>query len=251
MIGSLIAIFIVGIFIGTTGVGGVVIAPLLVGYFHLEAHVAAATALFTFVFAGCAGTLLYYRSGLLTIRAVLPCCLFAAVGSGIGIASSLVLSAKAIIGMSALTNVWAGLGVLVKAPDPQIQPRELSHHPSMLATVGVVSGIGAGLTGTGGPVFSVPLMLVLGFSPVVAMGTGQILQLFAATSGSLFAYSAGRIDIKLGLIIAVVEMVGVAAGVKSSRFLSPALIRVCVGVLCLLTGLFALAKLHPRFAQTI
>ena len=43
----------------------------------------------------------------------------------------------------------------------------------------------SGLSGAGGPLFSVPIMVILRYAPLAAVGTSQVLQIFAAASGSL------------------------------------------------------------------
>ena len=54
----------------------------------------------------------------------------------------------------------------------------------MLVGVGAVSGFGSGLSGAGGPLFSVPIMVLAGFVPLAAVGTSQVLQIVAAAFGT-------------------------------------------------------------------
>jgi hypothetical protein len=55
-----------------------------------------------------------------------------------------------VIVLSVLTKVENGLGVMAKVPNSQIQPGELLRSSSTPAMVSVVSGLHAGLVGTGG-----------------------------------------------------------------------------------------------------
>ena len=57
------AALVVGLFIGTVGVGGILLIPALTYLGGLTVHTAAATALFTFVFTGILGTVLFQRRG--------------------------------------------------------------------------------------------------------------------------------------------------------------------------------------------
>ena len=55
--------FAVGTLIGAVGVGGILLTPALVTFAQLSVHEAMATALFTFIFTGITGTLLFQRKG--------------------------------------------------------------------------------------------------------------------------------------------------------------------------------------------
>jgi hypothetical protein len=149
MILSLNALYIAGIAVGITGVGGVVMALMSVGCFRLNGQVEATIA-YPLTFDECAVALPYCRSGALVMPTVLCCCLCTEIGSSTGIAASVVLSAMTVIVLSVLTNVENGLGVMAKAPNYQIQLGELLRSSSTPATVSVVSGLHAGLVGTGG-----------------------------------------------------------------------------------------------------
>src|SRR5215210_6983018 len=59
----LVAALVVGLLIGCVGIGGVLLTPALVYVGGLGFHLAAATSMWAFLFAGTAGTLIYSRRG--------------------------------------------------------------------------------------------------------------------------------------------------------------------------------------------
>ncbi|MSQ63508.1 MAG: hypothetical protein EXR33_06700 [Betaproteobacteria bacterium] len=69
----------------------------------------------------------------------------------------------------------AGLYIFVPASRPLVTRVHVREHRAVLVGLGALCGLGSGITGAGGPLFSVPLMLLLGFAPLVAIGTGQVL----------------------------------------------------------------------------
>ena len=59
----LVAALVVGLLIGCVGIGGVLMTPSLVYVGGLSFHLAAATSMWAFLFAGAAGTSIYARHG--------------------------------------------------------------------------------------------------------------------------------------------------------------------------------------------
>lgn len=59
----LVVALVVGLLIGWVGIGGVLLTPALVYVGSLSFHLAAATSMWAFLFAGAAGTLIYSRRG--------------------------------------------------------------------------------------------------------------------------------------------------------------------------------------------
>src|SRR5690606_16221131 len=64
----------------------------------------------------------------------------------------------------------------------------------LLACVGAAAGLGSGLSGAGGALFSVPMMIALGFAPLASIGTAQVLQIVVAASGTLGNLQFGSLD---------------------------------------------------------
>jgi uncharacterized membrane protein YfcA len=234
----------VGFFIGSVGIGGVLLIPFLVILGGLGIHAAAATALFTFLFTGLLGSWLFQRRGTISWRLALPVCAGALVFGYLG------TLAAAHIGATALTTVIAILiivaGVYIFFPQRWARRERDGHAPGdvpLLAAVGVVSGFGSGLSGAGGPLFSVPIMVVLGFAPLSAVGASQVLQIVAALSSSLAAVQDGRIDFGIAAWVTGFELVGVAVGVRLAHAVSALVLRRMAAGLCIVVGTFMLVRI--------
>jgi hypothetical protein len=208
----------------------------------LTIHQAAATSLFTFLFTGILGTWLYQRRGSIDWRISIPVCAAALVFGFLGAAAAAVIDARPLAIIIALVIVAAGIYILVPA---KIVPREHTRGPReqiLLASVGAVSGFGSGLSGAGGPLFSVPLMVILRYVPLTAVATSQVLQIVAATSGSIENLRHGFIDWNTAAVITVFELLGVLAGVRLAHVASALVLRRLAGGLCVLTGGLLLAR---------
>src|SRR5207244_224360 len=84
----------------------------------------------------------------------------------------------------------------------------------LLSVGGGAAGFGSGCSGAGGPLFSVPLMVILGYAPLAAVATSQVLQIIAAISGSLGNLRHGFIDWRIAALITVFELAGLVIGVR-------------------------------------
>jgi uncharacterized membrane protein YfcA len=233
---------VVGIFIGAVGVGGVLLIPALMIFSNLTVHQAAATALFSFLFTGILGTWLFIRRGSIEWRASLPVCIGAFAFSYIGAATGGMVPATMLTWIVAMVILGAGLNILLRHGSRHIGSGEKHPTPKVLFGVGALSGFGAGISGAGGPLFSVPLMLGLHFDALVAVGTGQVVQIAAAFSGSLNNWSHDTIQYGLAAPVTAVELIGVAAGVKLAHVAGGKQLRYGAAMLCIVSAIGMVAK---------
>ena len=229
----------VGLFIGTVGVGGVLLIPFLVLLGGLDIHAAAATALFTFLFTGVLGTFLFQRRGSIRWALAVPVCVGSAVAAYLGSVAAAYIDARPLALLISAIIVVAGIYVFRPAA-PHAVPRDgtAPGDRATLLAVGAASGFGAGLSGAGGPLFSVPIMVVLGFQPLAAVGVSQVLQIVAAASGSLPSMQDGRIDFAIGAWVTGFELAGVAVGAWLAHAVSATVLRRMAALLCIAVGTF-------------
>ncbi len=233
----------VGMFIGTVGVGGVLLIPFLMLCGGLTIHAAAATALFTFLFTGLLGTYLFKRRGSIDWRLAWPVCAGALPFGYLGTLAAARVDARPLTLLIAAIIVFAGIQVL--RPAGIVAPAGAASGKSVAASllaVGAVAGFGAGLSGAGGPLFSVPMMVLLGFAPLAAVGVSQVLQILASSSASLAAFGDSRIDFPLAAWVTLFELAGVVAGAALAHRVSGVALRRIAGGLCVAVGTFMLSR---------
>jgi uncharacterized membrane protein YfcA len=231
----------VGLFIGTVGVGGILLIPALTYLGGLTVHGAAATALFTFAFTGVLGTILFQRRGSIDWRITTPVCLGAVVFSVIGAWANSRIDARPLALIIAAIIVFAGAYILL--PSRRGEGHRDGRAPAeraMLVGVGAVSGFGSGLSGAGGPLFSVPIMVLAGFVPLASVGTSQVLQIVAAIFGTAGNLAYGHIDFRVAAWITLFELAGVVAGVRLAHAVSVDTLRRLAATLCIVVGAFML-----------
>jgi hypothetical protein len=234
---------LVGLLIGTVGVGGVLMVAFLALYGGLSIHQAAATALFSFLFTGLLGTWLYQRHGSIDWRITVPVCVGSVVFGFAGAFAAALVDPKPLSIAIALIIVAAGIYVFVPVP-PAAAPRDgngPSERPLLLA-VGAASGFGSGFSGAGGPLFAVPIMVILRYVPLTAVAASQVLQIVAAVSGSVENLRRDFVDWRVAAVITVFELVGVIAGARLAHIAKPQTLRVLAGALCIGSGGFLLVR---------
>src|SRR5919202_3614679 len=150
----LFAALVVGLLIGCVGIGGVLLTPALVYAGGLDFHLAAATSMWAFLFAGAAGTSVYSRHGSIDWR------LAAWLGVGVVPAAFAGAGANTVLPEGLLMALLAGLMVLTGA-DALIRGSVVEHEArrfgaTTLLAVGALVGFGSALTGTGGGGFCPP-----------------------------------------------------------------------------------------------
>ena len=234
----------VGFFIGAVGVGGVLLIPTLVWLIGVPVHQATATALFSFLFMGLAGTWLFQRRGSIDWRVTRPVLAGALLFSYLGARVNALADASALTLVIALMVVFAGAYILLPVRRGQAGMRDGSSGSQqlLLVLVGALAGFGSGVSGAGGPLFSVPMMLVLGFAPLTAIGASQVLMIVAALFGTLGNLQYGSIDFALAAWITLFQLAGAAAGARAAHAASIAALRRLAAGLCILTGLMMLAR---------
>lgn len=227
---------LVGTLIGAVGIGGVLLVPALIAFGGLGPHAAAATALATFGFTGLLGTWLFQRRGSIDWRKTAIVCAAAVAFSALGAVAAKGISPVALTRVIAGLIVFAGCYVFLPQPVQAAPARTLLHERWLLAFVGAAAGFGSGLSGAGGPLFSVPLMLMLGFAPLMAVGTSQALQIVSSAAGTAANLPYGVIDGRLVLLVTGFELAGVLAGVKLAHVASTGQLKRGAALLCLVTG---------------
>ena len=234
---------VVGALIGTVGVGGILLIPALGALAQLPTHVAMGTALFSFIFTGILGTLLYQRRGSIDWGVTIPLCagalLFGYFGAlanaGAPVRTLNILLAAVIIfaGVYALKPHKAGSAATAISP---------WNRRIRLLLIGAVVGFGSGLTGVGGPVLSVPIMVACGFHPLTSIAASQVVQITAALSGSIGNLAHGFIDFSVAWWVTLVELAGVAVGVRMAHSASGASLKKVVSAVCIAVGGYILIR---------
>jgi uncharacterized membrane protein YfcA len=235
------AVLFVGVLIGATGIGGVLLVPTLTYLGDVPVHLAIASCNFSYLFTGLVGTALYARKGSISWGMGLWLAAGAMPGAYLGAFTLPYLSGGALLALIALLIVFSGINAVVRG-EGRAAGRETLGARALVA-IGAVVGIGSALSGTGGPLVLVPILLWLEMPAIVAIGLSQTVMVpiaLFATAGNLVH---GRVDFVLGGALAAIMMIGAFAGADISHRLPAGLLKRVVAFLLIGVGALMLIRL--------
>lgn len=235
---------VIGTMIGSTGIGGFLIIPAFVMWLGLPVRQAVGTALVLGAASGVLGVWMFSRRGTLDWRVAWPLVASASACAVLGGWVSRYLPVPLIIAL---------LGAVVTAGSAASYARALgrfsarhqvtaqSQTPVVLA-IGAFSGLVSGITGAGGPVASIPLMVACGFAPLLSNGVGTVLQLGAGIAGSTVYGSQGLISAHALAWSLPFQLAGMWFGIGVAHRLDPLLATRVVAVIGVLAGVALLVS---------
>jgi uncharacterized protein len=138
--------------------------------------------------------------------------------------------------------VLTGLDALLSSPDDAGRTPCRLGFPALLA-VGAFVGFGSALTGTGGAVLLVPVLLLLRVPVLAAVGAAQAvaLPIVAFSTAGFLLY--GSVEFALGTAAGLVGAVGVVAGARIAHAVPAATLRRVVATALLCAGLLIAAQM--------
>lgn len=226
--------------------GGVLLIPALLAFSDLNIHQVSASALITFILTGALGTHLYARRGSIAWGMTVPICLGAVIATYLGAELNAIVASELLIRIIGLMVIGAGIWALMsRIPATSASNGALSNPPKrrgVLFVVGFVSGFLSGLSGAGGPLFSVPLMLALKFNPLATIGVAQVFQVVASSSGSIANILNGAVDFKIVAFIVPFELIGISIGVVIAHKTRVEKLKKVAAGLCILVGIYMTIK---------
>lgn len=231
----------VGLAIGCTGVGGVLLVPLLTYGLGMGVQGAIAVALWSYLWSGLVAVLLYARHASIDWRMASWACLAAIPGAFLGARATALLPGAALEALIAL--LLAGSGLQALRPRPMAMPAARRLGRSGLLTLGGMTGFAAALVGGGGAFIVVPLLAALGQPTLIAIGLGQAIQIPIAATASLANLAAGRIDLLRGSLLAAALAAGIAIGAPLAHALPQRQLRRVLALAMLAAGVTMLARL--------
>jgi len=230
----------VGVLIGSIGIGGILLVPMLTFVFGLGVHEAIGAAMFSYMFSGLVGASLYAHKG--SIRWNMAFWLFAGAipAAFAGAFLSSVIPSRGLEFFIALLIIFAGANaVLSRSKDEQ---EERSLNGPALVGIGAVTGVGSALSGTGGPLVLVPILVWLKVPVLTAVGLSQAVQLPIAALASAGNFIYGSVNVAVGVTLALALMIGAAIGVRIAHAVSRSTLRNFVAWVLVGVGIFIVVR---------
>lgn len=222
-----------GTLIGMMGVGGVILVPLLTGALGLPLVASLAATTSAFLASGLVAVALQARQGHLHARGNLLLWATAGLGALAGAAAVVQAPPAIVAGFIALVAIVAGVASFVGRAGATAAP---APSPSWLAALGAVTGFGSALSGTGGAVMLLPLLLLRGAAVRPAIAYAQSVQVPIALFASAVYLGAGLVQLPLAAATALGLVPGTVLGTRIARRLPYDLLRRTVAAVLVAVG---------------
>ncbi len=224
---TLIAL-LAGILIGTIGIGGVILAPLLSFVLNIDLHFAMSASSFSFLLPSLVGTFTYAKKGSIVWELVLWLSVGIVPSALLGARVNTNLNAEVLVLIVAGLIAFSGINVFINRRNESGLIPEFGK--LMLIFIGALVGFGSSLTGTGGPVLLVPILVTLHYPTLKTIGISQAIQLPIAVFAVIGFWLFGQIDLGLGLYLGIVQAVGVFIGAQIAHRLPVVQLRRLVAI---------------------
>lgn len=228
--------------IGCVGVGGVILVPALHYLAGVPLKPAIAAAMFAYLLSGAVGTYVFARKKSIRWDMTVPLWLAAMPSALVGALAVSIAPARALELVIAVLTAGSGIHALTAGGEQEDSPnRDISK--GYLGMAGGVTGFLSALTGTGGPLVLIPILLWVHVPVLTAIGLAQAIQLPIAVLATAGNFYAGSLDIWLGFVIGAGIIFGTWAGAWLAHVLPRQTLRRIVSVLLALVGGGILVKL--------
>jgi uncharacterized protein len=236
-----------GLMIGCIGIGGVILVPALVFVAGIAIHVAIPAAMFAYILSGIVATAVFARNKSIEWETGTWLCIGGTPAAFAGAWAVSIFDSRLLAGCLGLLTLLSGINSL--------RPHKLAELASpkiprgVLLVVGAVTGFLSSLTGTGGPLVLVPILISMRLAVLTSVGLSQIFQFpvaIAATAGNLIY---GKLDLVLGAILAISLSGGSWYGAKLAHAVPRTTLRVIVSAALVLIGIFILGNLGRQLME--
>jgi len=226
-----------GLMIGCIGIGGVILVPTLVFLVGIPIKIAIAAAMLGYIPAGLVATVVFARNKTIHWGMAGWLCVGAAPGAFAGAWAVSVFNHLLLEICLGVLTLLSGLNSLrTQKSGESADGAAISN--ATLVGVGTFTSFLSALTGTGGPLVLVPIMISLSVPVLTAIGLSQAIQLPVAIAATVGNMIYGQIDLALGGILAASLTVGSWFGAKLAHVVPRQILRRIVSVVLVIVGVF-------------
>jgi uncharacterized membrane protein YfcA len=223
---------------GACGIGGVLMVPALAAIEHVAPHKSIAASSVAFAVMGALAFLSFRHERRVVFGHGV---LMLSVAPGAAVGALLVHSIPA-------HQLMAGLGLLLITSGMHgfIRPRQQeapAPAPLVIGCIGIVVGLGSALTGTGGAVLLIPILLAMRQPLQPTIAASIAIQLPIGGSGVVGHLVAGSIDVILAAQLSFFLVAGAIAGRWCADRVPVQLLRHAVTLLLIAVGAWILVRL--------
>lgn len=233
-----------GLMIGCIGVGGVILVPALVFFADIPIKVGIPAAMIAYILSGLVATAVFARNKSIRWGLAAWLCAGATPTAFAGAWAVSVVNPRLLEAILGLLTFFSGLNAL-KSRNAADRPEHAVSSAALL-TVGAATGFLSSVSGTGGPLVLVPILISMSVPVLTAVGLSQAIQLPVAIAATFGNALYGQVDLTLGGILAASLTVGSWCGAKLAHVMPRATLSRIVSVVLVMVGAFILGNVALR-----
>ena len=241
----IVVVFTVGALIGCVGIGGVLLVPALKYLGGIPLHAAIPACILSYIATGAVGAFIYSRHGTIDWPLAVKICAGGLPGAYLG--AFLLPYFSALVLESGIAALLLASGVYAFSRNNARQGNGNQTRPRSagLIAIGFFTGLGSALTGTGGPMLLIPILIWCKLPMLTAIGLAQVIQIPVSVAATLGNFTHGQVDLSLALWLALGLIGGTVLGAKLAHTLPLLFLHKLVAVLLVAVGLLVLIQLLP------
>lgn len=240
-----IANILIGGMIGLTGIAGFLLPMLYSGFLGMSTMQGLALSFFAFLISGVLGAYNYYRAKNLDLKLAVWISIGSFIGAIGGVRLNLLIEEGMVKKILYLVVLLSGISILLRKEVSEEKEKDQSEQkipPVFWLIFGAVTGLICAISGAGGPILVMPLLVVLKVPVRTAVGIALFDSIFIAIPSSI-GYAMGcRIqDLILLLPLSLISHgIGVWAGSRNPALIRPDILKKGVAVFSVLLAIFKL-----------
>jgi hypothetical protein len=236
-----------GLMIGCIGIGGVILVPALVFLAGITIQVAIPAAMMSFILSGLVATTVFAKNKSIHWGMAIRLCIGGTPAAFAGAWAVSVFDPRLLEACLGLLTFLSGINSLRTQQTANANGANVSN--KVLLAVGAVTGFLSSVTGTGGPLVLVPILISMGVPVLTSVGLSQAIQLPVAIAATFGNILYGKLDLTLGGILAASLTVGSWYGAKLAHVVPRAILRGIVSAVLVVIGTFILANVGWRLVR--
>lgn len=236
-----------GLMIGCIGIGGVILVPALVFLAGVPIKVSIPAAMMAYILSGLVATAVFARNKSIRWGTATWLCVGATPTAFVGAWAVSVVNPRLLEVCLGLLTLLSGLNALKTQNAPGTPESVVSN--TALFFVGTVTGFLSSISGTGGPLVLVPILISIRVPVLVAVGLSQVIQVPVAIAATFGNVLYGQVDPVLGGVLAAALTVGSWYGARLAHVVPRATLRRIVSVVLVVVGIFILGNVIWRLAR--
>jgi uncharacterized protein len=233
-----------GLMIGCIGIGGVILVPALVFLGGLPIQIGIPAAMLAYILSGLVATTVFAQNKSIHWGMAAWLCAGATPTAFAGAWAVSVVNPRLLEMCLGLLTFLSGLNALRGDHAADAPTRAVSN--KLLLVVGAATGFLSSISGTGGPLVLVPVLISLSAPVLTAVGLSQAIQLPVAIAATVGNVLYGELDLALGGVLAASLTVGSWYGAKLAHSVPRAILRRIVSVVLVAVGVFILGNVAWR-----